>query len=185
MKGPDSSSQHHRELEASRKSAVRANQRLECLERIFQNEIPTFSGGPPTQAHQGKRAPIWPTQWRVNRISVWWWCHMPPGFPCDDSETWAWQQWRPGTSIHCLLGHFVRNPSWLVSFSGFSSAVTGELEFDAMTNKECLVFCCYQGNNQASEITGGCWASLSLLMLFLFYCFLLNLGVPQHKKNGK
>lgn len=61
------------------------------------------------------------------------------GFPCDDDVTWAWQRWRPGTSTHCTLGFSVPKPSWLVSVPCFYSAVAGELEFDAITDKQCLI----------------------------------------------
>lgn len=91
--------------------------------------------------------------------------------------------------MHCLLGHFVPKASWLVSFSGFYSAMTGKLKFNAITDKQCLV-----PRSQIpiamEEITkpvkslGAAGSGLSLLMLLLVYCFLLNLGVPQ-QKNGK
>lgn len=91
--------------------------------------------------------------------------------------------------MHCPLGHFVPKASQLVSFSGFYSAMIRELKFDAITDKQCLVPSS-QIPVATEEITkpvkslGAAGPGLSLLMLLLFYCFLLNLGAPQ-QKNGK
>lgn len=91
--------------------------------------------------------------------------------------------------MHCPLGHFVPKASQLVSFSGFYSAVIRELKFDAITDKQCLVPSS-QIPVATEEITkpvkslGAAGPGLSVLMLLLFYCFLLNLGAPQ-QKNGK
>lgn len=90
--------------------------------------------------------------------------------------------------MHCLLGHFVPKASRLVSFSGFYFAMTRELKFDAVTDKQCLVPSS-QIPVATEEITkpvkslGAAGPGLSVLML-LFYCSLLNLGAPQ-QKNGK
>lgn len=103
VKGSDNSSQHHRDLEASRESAVRSYQRLESLERIFQKEAPTLSGGSSTQAHQGRRAPAWPVQRGINKVSVW--NHVSEAM----METWhqhalpAWPFCSKGLAVGVLL----------------------------------------------------------------------------------
>lgn len=165
MKGPDNSSQHYTVLEASRESAVRSNQRLESLERIFLIEAPTLSGGASTQAHQGRRAPVWLMQWKVNRVSVWWWCHMSMAV----METWH---------QHSL-------PSWLLCSEAFMVGVCPLLLLccgwgigiwcyhrQAVSGPQQPNSCCYGGNNQACKIAGSCWASFVVVVNAVFILLL-------------
>lgn len=180
MKGPDKSSQHHSDLEASREYAVRSNQRLESLERAFQDEALIVSGCPSIQAHEGRSSPVWPLHWRVKRV-MWQGCHVSmrlmeawrqqslPFWPfCSKAFGvgvlfWLLFSYDWGIRIWCYHGQAVTGPP-APKLLVLPRVLTKEIT--KLTKKKGKY--CYWGNNQASEIAKGRWARFVVVNVFMW-----------------